>query len=196
MCFSIRNEIVKGSGEKWLIYLTNISYLMLVVHSGAFFLFVLHFKHVPSDKLPANTKWYHSALWLLTTVSFDVAVAVSILYWTLEFKDVLHVQSFMTHIVNSLYVILDLAVISIPVRLVHVIYPILYSTVYLVFTICYHLVDGTNSDGEPYIYRTLNWSNTVISDHLCHCPLCPYATIHVFQFVCFTCRKYLHVVAL
>uniref|UniRef100_A0A2C9KKD0 Uncharacterized protein n=1 Tax=Biomphalaria glabrata TaxID=6526 RepID=A0A2C9KKD0_BIOGL len=82
MCVSIRNEIAFGSGEKWLIYLTNIAYLLLVIHSVWFFLVVLFHK----GKTPDATRWYHCSLWLLNTVAFDTALMVTLLYWSLEYK--------------------------------------------------------------------------------------------------------------
>nr|KAI8727257.1 protein rolling stone [Biomphalaria glabrata] len=187
MCVSIRNEIAFGSGEKWLIYLTNIAYLLLVIHSVWFFLVVLFHK----GKTPDATRWYHCSLWLLNTVAFDTALMVTLLYWSLEYKGILRVQSFMTHTINSVYVLLDLAITSIPVRLLHVLYTLILSLVYLIFTVIYHLMGGTNSEGEPYIYRALNWKNTNKSLVISSMVLCAgVPLVHLFQFACYSLRAY------
>ena len=35
----------------------------------------------------------------------------------------------------------------------------LYSLTYLVWTIIYYVLGGTDNDGNPYIYSSLNWQN-------------------------------------
>lgn len=63
-----------------------------------------------------------------------------------------------SHLLNSIYVILDAFVTATPVRLVHVIYNAIVGTTYLVFTVVYWAAGGVNMYGKPYIYSVLDWS--------------------------------------
>ena len=63
-----------------------------------------------------------------------------------------------THAVNSVYVICDVCVTGIPVRMLHFYQPLLYGIAYSVFTVIYWKAEGTNWDGENYIYSVLDYS--------------------------------------
>ena len=64
-----------------------------------------------------------------------------------------------THLANSVYVLLDLFITAMPVRLFHVIYPSIYAVVYCVFTVIYWAAGGVNDSGFHYVYKSLDWNN-------------------------------------
>lgn len=66
--------------------------------------------------------------------------------------------NFSLHAMNSIYVVLNLVLTATPSRLLHFIYPVLFGVVYTAFSVVYHLADGTNVRGQPYIYSVLDWS--------------------------------------
>ena len=53
--------------------------------------------------------------------------------------------NFMTHGMNSIYIILDLLFVTgVPVRLYHLIHPLIAGVVYLVFTVIYDVAGGNS----------------------------------------------------
>ncbi len=62
---------------------------------------------------------------------------------------------------NTGYVLFDFCINAIPVRLLHFYQPLLYGTVYFLFTICYWQLDGTNEEGSPYIYEILDYDDNL-----------------------------------
>lgn len=51
---------------------------------------------------------------------------------------------FLRHIANSLALVLDLLIIKHPARFLHFIYPILFGTFYLMFTVVFTMLGGIN----------------------------------------------------
>ncbi|XP_059153671.1 protein rolling stone-like [Physella acuta] len=182
--------------EKWLIYLTNISYLMLVVQSVVYAIVVI--VHTSKGTLhPKNfetkTPWYLQLNWFLTTLSFDTAVVVTILYWTLVYTGRLGPLSMVTHAINSVYVISDIIIYAIPVRIFHVVYVALYALLYAIFSVIYYVCKGTNTKSLPYIYKALDWSNTLPTLGLVAAVIfVAIPLIHLFQFALYTLRTYVH----
>ena len=64
-----------------------------------------------------------------------------------------------THVINAVYVILNVSVTGMPIRILHFWHPVIYGLVYSFFSLFYHLGNGTNHNGNPYIYKPINWNN-------------------------------------
>ncbi|BFZ08908.1 hypothetical protein BsWGS_11946 [Bradybaena similaris] len=186
-----------GAGAKWLIYLTNLSYLILTVQSILHLVIVIIYicreKSSGSlDYAQGSIQWYMKALWLLTTVGFDIAIIVTVLFWSLVFKELNSIVTVMVHGVNSLYVLLDIFIIATPVRLLHFIHPVIYGAAYIIFTVIYHVAHGTGPSSEPYIYKALDWSNPgpaigiSLGSLIVAIPL-----IHLLQFGLYVLRVYI-----
>lgn len=54
-----------------------------------------------------------------------------------------YIHSVMTHAVSSVYVVSDLFVTATPVRILHVVYSMIYGLIYFIFTVVYHVLGGT-----------------------------------------------------
>ena len=102
--------------------------------------------------------WYHQALWVIYNIAAVAAIAVTSVYWVLLFSNKLTAVSVVVHAVNSIVMVGDTMLSSVPVRLFHVIYPMLYLIAYLVFTLIYWAVGGTSSFGNPYIYPMTDYT--------------------------------------
>ncbi|GFR63126.1 protein rolling stone-like [Elysia marginata] len=192
----IDQEDYKGEGLKWFIYLTNWSYAVLFFQSGVHLAVVAHSTYKGKTEKEhfkdEEAGWQHKILWFLSIIGFDAAIIVTILYWSLVFKKLDYALSVMTHGVNSLYVLLDIFIVASPVRLLHFVYSCGYAGVYLLFSIFYHLADGTNSSSKPYIYSALDWSNTGKSAGMAlGVILVAVPLVHLFQFALFTLRLHL-----
>ena len=66
---------------------------------------------------------------------------------------------FHTHATNSIYVLLDLFVTAMPIRLLHFYFGAIYAVLYITFSSVYTLSGGSNYSNQPYIYRFLDWVN-------------------------------------
>ena len=67
------------------------------------------------------------------------------------------------HGINFLYVIVDLCITAIPIRLIHIYLPVLCGVVFTFFSITYDLSGGTNVNGECCIYKKLDWDGDMLS---------------------------------
>ena len=66
-------------------------------------------------------------------------------------------SSRLKHVINSLYVISDVMISAIPIRLQHVIYPLVSGCIYILFSYTYYKMGGTGPGSTPYIYYDVNW---------------------------------------
>ncbi|XP_078353162.1 protein rolling stone-like [Oculina patagonica] len=103
--------------------------------------------------------WFHEALWVIYNIASVAANLVTLAFWVLLFSNSkISADTIIFHGVNSIVIIADTMLSSVPVRLFHVIYPMLYCISYIVFTLIYWAVGGTNSFGMPYIYPMTDYS--------------------------------------
>lgn len=69
------------------------------------------------------------------------------------------VNDFLTHAGNSILLFADLFVVRHPGNFSHFIYPPAVGLIYLMFTIVYTFLGGTDRYGENYVYKILDWRN-------------------------------------
>ncbi|XP_046330400.2 protein rolling stone-like isoform X2 [Haliotis rufescens] len=149
-------------GALWFIYLTNWTYLLLTtsaVLDAVIVVFVRINRQDIQNGFTSYLPWYLKVSWLLYSVVTEGSLHISALYWIFIFKDQdLTLLRFILHGMNSIYVLSNLLITAMPVRLYHVIYPIICGFIYTLFSIVYHILGGTNRKGDPYIYKILDWS--------------------------------------
>jgi len=99
--------------------------------------------------------------WLLYIISANAGLLVTAGYWTVLFEEdePVDANNITKHALNSVFMVIDTFLSSIPVRLFHSVYPLLYIIVYLTFTVVYWQLGGTNNQGQPYIYSLLDYNN-------------------------------------
>ena len=104
--------------------------------------------------------WFHEALWVIYNIAAVAALLVTLTYWSLLFRLVnnLRALTVVVHGMNSVLMVGDTMLSSIPVRLFHVIYPMFYSIIYIVFTVIYWAVGGTSYFDMPYIYPQTDYT--------------------------------------
>ena len=106
--------------------------------------------------------WYQKIHWVLYTMSISLSILVVILYWGLIYIpdidfDYFSYVSISGHILSGVFGVIDICVTTIPTRVLHVIYPFIFGSVYIVFSAIYYAAGGTNHFGSPYIYRNLDY---------------------------------------
>lgn len=103
-------------------------------------------------------KWYHKLAWLICNIAFCVAFIVSSAYWLFQASNVDFIDV-ITHGFNSVFVIIELLLGGVPIRLIHCIFCNVYCAVYVLFSVIYWQADGLNARGKPYIYKILDYEN-------------------------------------
>ena len=106
-----------------------------------------------------GTVWYQKIHWFLFNISNSWAIAVSILYWALLRTGALDGVNLTTHLLNAIVALIDVLVTRIPVRILHILYPLLGAGIYVVFTGIYFAANGTNVRGDLYIYSVIDYGS-------------------------------------
>ena len=126
----------------------------------------------PRDKLATPMYWFHEAVWVIYNIAAVAAFLVTTSYYILIGGEA-NAISLIVHAVNSFVMIGDTMLSSIPVRLFHVVYPMLYCTAYCMFTLIYWASGGasiypmTDYTGEP-VFATV----TLLCMFFIALPLC------------------------
>lgn len=188
-------------GARWLIFLTNQAYIVLVVGTGPITILtvgyaIVHFVdkhklqrfHQQSDAATTpravfkqdNIAWYMKICWLLYVIGATMAIIVLVGFWgfvynpvcesplqqnstTVCIPTVIDVYSVHFHLINAVLIILDLYFSRIPYQLFHIFYPSIYTFTFVIFSLIYFAVGGTNPDDEqPYIYEVLDYGNNTV----------------------------------
>ncbi|XP_053628688.1 protein rolling stone isoform X2 [Cherax quadricarinatus] len=149
------------------IYLTNWAYLsiaiMNMVHACIMTTSWLRYRR--TAQLPKTVTTDLKVLWALQNLVFLPALLITSAYWTAIYDPVYPVTALNAevHIINSVYVLVDLWVVASPLRILHFYIPLCFMIVYLVFTLIYWAVGGTTPDGKSAIYPIVDWDNLSVT---------------------------------
>ncbi|KAH9505482.1 hypothetical protein Btru_057429 [Bulinus truncatus] len=116
-------------------------------------------KSVEFEVICPHLPVYVKVMWLLYIMSVTGSVMVCVWYWTSVHKgrEITAIR-FNTHGVAALYIILNMAVTCIPLRVLHFVYPVTFGVIYTLFSAVYYSLDGTSQSGDRCIYSVLDWS--------------------------------------
>ena len=188
----VRTDI---EGVRWLIYLTNQSYILLVLGSGAITILTVGYAIaylIDKRKLQSfypqsattlqvtykqdNIPWYVKICWLLYIMGAAAAIVVVVGFWSVIYDPnceplmspnstvsciTIDVYSVHVHLINGILVILDLYLSRIPIQLLHIFYPAMFTLWWVIFSVVFFAAGGTNPfDGGPYIYEVLDYGNS------------------------------------
>lgn len=104
--------------------------------------------------------WYHKVSWLFYSIAANIAPVVTVVFWTFLYSGgAVREIDVAFHAMNSVFMLIDTCVSSIPVRIFHVVYAELYGIVYIIFTVVYWQCGGTDINGEDHIYPLLNYGH-------------------------------------
>ena len=108
------------------------------------------------DQLSAHHKFF----WWLYNISATVGLMITVGYWLVVFNgEPVDLPNVTKHILNFVFLFIETMISGVPVRLYHGVYSIAYVALYIVFTVIYWALDGTDIYGNPYIYEALDWNN-------------------------------------
>uniref|UniRef100_T1IT61 Uncharacterized protein n=1 Tax=Strigamia maritima TaxID=126957 RepID=T1IT61_STRMM len=98
--------------------------------------------------------------WVFTNLSTSTSILITAVYWIFLYPDgtsTLDYGNIQIHAINSVVIVLDLIIISIPFRLFHFYQPLLFGLSYLIFNLIYWII--TNE----VIYSILDWQKVTKS---------------------------------
>lgn len=157
---------------KWLIFLTDWGYVVNTFQAliSSYLVIEMNLFAEKTLKFPFPATLYHRKLcqiyWISHTIAVDIAFAISSMYWTMIYdpsKDNIDFLNISRHVANSVVMATDLLLVAHPLHLLHIYWPIGFGLVYVLFTYLYYLLHGTDEDGNPYIYKILNWEDPINS---------------------------------
>ena len=108
-----------------------------------------------------KTSWYQKVQWIFFTLGAEQAVAVSIVYWTIIYSGYQVTGiSINNHTINGIGSLIDVFISGTPVRILHVIYLMIFAGTYCIFSGVYFACNGTNLKGNPTIYNILDYKES------------------------------------
>ena len=144
------------------------------------------------------TTWKEKIQWVLFTIGLEFAVGISILFWFFFYDSnraevIFSPSSLHVHFINGVTALTDLWVVGIPVRLLHVLYVLLFGSLYAVFTGLYYVLNGTDPAGNHYIYPMLNYGHDSLlgSSLLIGCTLGFLVFLHILFFCQYLVRSWI-----
>ena len=63
------------------------------------------------------------------------------------------------HTLNTVYVLADLFICATPIRILHLVYPVLFGFVYSLFNSVYFLAENEGHNGKEYTYKVMHWTD-------------------------------------
>ncbi|CAH1244009.1 Hypp7196 [Branchiostoma lanceolatum] len=184
ICTFATTKSLYGISAKSLIYLTEQGYILLTAHTivGAVLCFVDFFgsrcRPTSSDDHPTfpdgdvpptrstevlhessrslTLPWYCKGYWVLYNVACGIGLYITIAYWSLLAVDN-GPHSVLTHAINCVVILIDVAVSSLPFRLLHFVYPSAFGLAYVIFTVIYWAAGGTDTLNRPWIYPVIDY---------------------------------------
>ena len=104
--------------------------------------------------------WPEKVLWLLFNIASVTSVVVTITYWSAVYTGA-EIGGLMVnqHILGPVFMLMEVIMSNIPIRLLHFIYSHIFSSIYVLFTVIYWGAGGVNKYGQHHIYKLLNYED-------------------------------------
>ncbi|TDG44921.1 hypothetical protein AWZ03_008652 [Drosophila navojoa] len=159
-------HIIKYFGKGyWFIYFTHWGFTLCAVTTLTGALYVSTY-HVAPARMIRQTALANS-YWVSSITNLVISYAINLLYWLTVFpyektgNRPLKVNTFFniwSHVLPSLVNTIDHMVVAHPTRVFHFIYPLIFGMFYVLFTITFYCVGGTDPLGRRFIYKVLDFS--------------------------------------
>ncbi|KAJ0182366.1 hypothetical protein K1T71_001735 [Dendrolimus kikuchii] len=152
-----------GSAEKFFLYMTHWGLLFIIVES--MFGIIVTMRRNEYLDATFGLPWYVKTYWVLYNISIPVAFLITIFYWGIlrKFINTLKyapdpILDIMLHAVNSAVMFIELICSAHPSRLMHIMQPLWFAGVYMLFTVIYFFAGGVDPWGNPFIYPVVDWA--------------------------------------
>ena len=119
-----------------------------------------------NDEGEVALPWYVQAYWFLGNVTQVFAIIVTVVYFVALYPSLrkiygdVSLEDLNLHGFNTAMLLVDIAVCARPVRLLHVLYPVLYGAAYAIFSVIYWSLDPQNN----VLYENvLDWNHVGVT---------------------------------
>ncbi|XP_048743331.1 protein rolling stone-like [Ostrea edulis] len=140
---------------KWFSYLTYWGYTTLGLFTLSDSVAAVYVHVRRRDIIKGECKmmpWYLKAVWVQFNVNTPIALVITILFYLFIPNDT-SANSILVHAMNTVYVAANVIVCAKPMRIPHVLHPLLYGLVYLIFSLIYQ------KSTDIVVYTQLDWDN-------------------------------------
>ncbi|XP_028394205.1 protein rolling stone-like [Dendronephthya gigantea] len=93
---------------------------------------------------PTSLTWYEKGVWILWIVSSNAALVVTLNYWLLVFQPPTDFMDIAVHALNSFVMLVEFFMSKTPVRILHVLYVMIFAIVYSLFSVIFWAAGGVN----------------------------------------------------
>lgn len=102
--------------------------------------------------------FFYKALWVFFTIASVNSLVVTITYWSAVHSGV-EIDGLVVneYIVATVFMLIEVVISNIPVRVLHFVYSHVFGSIYVLFTVIYWAAGGKDKDGNHYIYKSLDY---------------------------------------
>ncbi|ENN76865.1 hypothetical protein YQE_06706, partial [Dendroctonus ponderosae] len=196
--FTYLKEPAAGK-PRWPIYLTNWGFTLCMLQS--FLNSIMIVVTLIAERSAGKSQWKEKILklyptyWVINVMATPVAFTISIIYWTLIFGAEgasFTPMNFIVHGLNSIIMLLDVCIVSYPVKVFHFIYPLFLAFYYTIFTVSFYYAGGTTKTGSRYIYPILKWDQPGQTMGVCAGVMVLMIILHIVTFLVYKLRIKIH----
>lgn len=184
---------------KWLIYLTNWGYtsctVQAVVAAGMLAASLLATRLRSMPNLKKNALKLYKFYWVLNTIATPIAFGITSMYWGIIYDGKtmrFNASNFFVHANNTIMMMVDLWIVSHPIRFFHLIYPMIFGITYAIFSVIYYFAGGTSREDTTYIYTILRWDKPGSTILVCLGVLAFLVVLHILVWALSNLRAYLY----
>lgn len=114
----------------------------------------------PKNEEENKLGWFHKTTWLFFTIASTNSLVVTVIYWSSEVqRQPSDSLADIMHTLNSVFMLVEVVISNIPVRLLHHFYSHIFESLYFLFTVIYWATGGEDLHGNNYIYQLLDYTN-------------------------------------
>lgn len=105
--------------------------------------------------------WYYKVFWVMYCIAVNVSIVVTVFYYgyfylkekTPNSSDINIVNDLTKHVFTTVFLLLETTISGIPVLFFQVVYPLIFASSYLAFSVIFWLSGGENHRGKKQIYE-------------------------------------------
>ena len=111
--------------------------------------------------------WYYKAFWIMYSITTNVTLAITVFYYgsflfrvNPDESGVDLVNDLTKHAFGTVFLLTETMISGIPVFFSQVIFPLIFTASYMVFSVIFWLAEGTNPEGKKEIYPGIGYDIT------------------------------------
>lgn len=111
--------------------------------------------------------WYHKAFWIMYSITANVTLAIAVFYYGYFYfrenpdkSGVGFVCDLTKHAFATFFLLMETTISGIPVLFTQVIFPLIFTGSYMVFTVIFWLAEEVNHKGKKQIYEGITYGIT------------------------------------